>query len=163
MSTMAKDTNKAINNPWFWGWTSLLLIVLTVNGIFIYFAYTTNPGLVTDDYYDRGQAYEANMIKRQKNSPKWTMDLAFQKPLMFKKETTFSLISSQKEFDSVVFYAYRPSDINADFSIPMQPNLKGKFQTNVTFPLKGKWDIIIQATKGDKSKNESLTLFVKDR
>ena len=34
------------------------------NGVFIYLALNNNPGLVVDDYYERGQDYEKNMLKR---------------------------------------------------------------------------------------------------
>jgi len=52
---MEKDSNKAINSPWFWAWVLLIIIVLSVNGVMVYFAYESNPGLVTDNYYERGQ------------------------------------------------------------------------------------------------------------
>lgn len=160
---MNKDTNKAIHNPWFWTWIGLILVVLSVNGVFIYFAYESNPGLVTHDYYERGQYYEENMLKRQKNEPKWEMSVQHPTPVIHDTPATFILDNNDVEFDQVVLYAYRPSDANADFSLPMSLNAEGKYQISATFPLKGKWDVLIFARKGDKSKNQPVPLFVKDK
>lgn len=158
---MTKDTNKAIHNPWFWTWVGLILVVLTVNGIFIYFAYETNPGLVTHDYYERGQYYEENMLKRQKNTPNWTMNILHPTPVIQDKPSKFILESEGVLFNEAVLYAYRPSDANADFFAPMVRNSDGNYEVTTSFPLKGKWDVLFYATEGDKKKNQPLTLFVK--
>ncbi len=157
---MKNDSNKAVNNPWFWTWIILILIVLSVNGVMVYFAFTSNPGLVTNDYYERGQNYEQNMLQRQLNAPKWAMNISFPQPVVINQTADFYLLKQPLEFDKVEFYAYRPADASADFSKKMTLNENGDYHVSVTFPLIGKWDLLIYAQKGDKNKNQPLTIFV---
>ncbi|MCW8847766.1 MAG: FixH family protein, partial [Sedimenticola sp.] len=51
-------------NPWVLGWVGLVVVFLLANFVMIYLAITKNPGLVVDNYYERGQDYEKNMLKR---------------------------------------------------------------------------------------------------
>ncbi len=159
---MKKDANKAINSPWFWAWVLLIIIVLSVNGVMVYFAYESNPGLVTDNYYERGQNYEQNMLKRQMNAPEWEMKISYPEEIIQNQNVNFILSRQQIEFDQVVFYAYRPADVSADFSKQMQLNSEGDYQVNISFSLKGKWDILVNAQKADKIKNQPLTIFVSE-
>jgi len=160
---MSRDTNKAINNPWFWTWVGLLAVVLSVNGVFIYYAYDSNPGLVSNDYYERGQYYEENMVKRQLNAPEWELNIKHPDTIFLNSPATFVLANEGIVFDKVIFYAYRPSDAKADFSMPMTQYSDGHYQINASFPLKGKWDVLINAYKGEKNKNQPVSLFIKEK
>ncbi|MCW4242818.1 MAG: FixH family protein, partial [Candidatus Thiodiazotropha taylori] len=53
----------------------MVVVFFTMNMIMIYLATQNNPGLVVDDFYDRGQDYEKNMLKRQARDPKWVMKI----------------------------------------------------------------------------------------
>ena len=57
-------------------WAGLLLLFFIANGVFIYLALNSNPGLVIDNYYDRGQDYEKNMLKRRAEDPGWSDPLS---------------------------------------------------------------------------------------
>ena len=52
----------AWRNPWVIAWVSILIGFFIISGTRIYFAVTTSPGLVVDDYYERGQDYEENIF-----------------------------------------------------------------------------------------------------
>jgi nitrogen fixation protein FixH len=62
--------------------------------------------------------------------------------------------------DSVILYAYRPSDANADFSLPMQAMGNGLYQVEVTFALKGVWDLLVSVQKDGEEYNEPLRVVV---
>lgn len=141
-------------NPWVIGWISLVVVVVVMNVVMVMFAVTGNPGIVADDFYDRGQDYEQNMLKKKARDPGWLMDIEAPDFIELNQPTTFHYTVTGKEgeavkVNSVVFYAYRPSDVKMDFSKEMQMIEPGVYQVDVSFPLKGAWDVLVSA-KGDQ-------------
>ncbi|MCW8957281.1 MAG: FixH family protein, partial [Gammaproteobacteria bacterium] len=61
---ISQDNPHAWRNPWVLGWIALVVIVLVVNIAMISLAFITNPGLVTEDYYEKGIDHEENFNKR---------------------------------------------------------------------------------------------------
>ena len=53
---ISQDNPNAWRNPWVLGWLALVAVVLVVNAVMITIAFVTNPGLVTEDYYEKGQS-----------------------------------------------------------------------------------------------------------
>ncbi|MEW8470307.1 MAG: FixH family protein, partial [Candidatus Thiodiazotropha sp.] len=53
----------------------------------------------------------------------------------------------------VIFHAYRPSDANQDFSVPMKQTAPGEYQAEVSFPLKGAWDTLVSIKNGEDEYN----------
>ena len=51
--------------------------------------------------------------------------------------------------DSVTLYAYRASDQDADFTVEMIEATRGKYTAEVAFPLKGSWEINVEAKRGE--------------
>lgn len=141
-------------NPWVLGWIGLLVVFLIANFIMIYLAVTHNPGLVVDDYYERGQNFEQNMLKRQARDPGWEITLASPEAVGVNEATEFGVRILDREGnavspESVTFHAYRPSDARQDFSVPMKEDIPGVYQASVSFPLLGVWDILISARNGE--------------
>jgi nitrogen fixation protein FixH len=152
-------------NPWVIGWVSLVVIVVAMNVVMVMFAIKGNPGIVADDFYDRGQDYEQNMLKRQARDPGWLMDVESPEYIELAQPTTFTYTVSGKEgehveVDRVVFYVYRPSDAKMDFSKEMTEVAPGEYTVEVSFPLKGAWDVLVSAKTGDDEYNTSLRLGV---
>ncbi len=144
---MAK-TDSAWRSPWVIGWMTLLLVFLIANGIMIYLALDGNPGLVVDDYYERGQNYEKNMLKRMANDPGWDMQVTI--PGVVQVATPVLVNFTVKDAaakpvnrDKVTFYVYRPSDAKQDFSVPMQRIDDGLYEARMSFPLPGSWDVLV--------------------
>jgi len=166
MMHSATDSHQsAWRSPWVFAWFGIIVSVVTANCIMIYFAMDKNPGLVVSDYYDRGQHYEKNMVARMKNNPGWEMKVSEPKKIVMNKPAvmTFSLATKEGgavDPDSVVFYAYRPSNAKADFSLPMQSIGNGLYQVDVTFKLKGIWDVLVSVQKDGKEYNEALRVGV---
>ena len=48
------QASSAWRSPWFIGLDWMVAVVLAVNATMITLAFVTNPGLVIDDYYERG-------------------------------------------------------------------------------------------------------------
>jgi len=147
-------------SPWVLGWVGLLVAFFIANGVMIYLSVTHAPNLVVKDYYERGKDYEKNMLKRMARNPGWRMQIKAPDYVGVNEEVTFRYIVLDKNGeavrpDAVVFHAYRPSDGSYDFSIPMREDRKGHYLAEMTFPLKGVWDVIVSARQGEDEYNTS--------
>ena len=166
MTTQTKLTDTpALRNPWIIAWIGLVVAVLIVNLIMVYFAISTNPGLVNADYYDRGQDYEQTLVSRRNRNPNWTIQADIPTPLRVGELETLRVFLVDKtgqpvEADAVTFHAYRSSDAARDFSLPMTREDKGRYVVKVAFPLIGVWDTLIAVQSGadEYSIGERLTV-----
>jgi nitrogen fixation protein FixH len=152
-SSSSKPT-PALRSPWVLAWLGLLVTVLAVNLIFIYFAVKTNPGLVNANYYERGQEHERTMISRLARDPGWLMRADIPQPLTAGVEESIRLVLVDRagqpvDVDEATFFAYRPSDVSRDFSIPMIREGKGRYLVRTSFPLIGVWDTLIAVKTGE--------------
>lgn len=144
------SSRSAWRSPWFLGWIGLILVVLAVNTTMIVLAFVTNPGLVVDDYYERGRDVERTLATRRAEAPGWTMSLDTPVDVAENSATTvrFYVVDSAGQAvrpDQVTYFAYRPSDPTADFSVPMIEEAPGRYAAEVTFPLSGLWDTLVAA------------------
>jgi len=156
MTEQQKSDNKqkALRSPWVIGWITMFVIFVMANVVMIYLALTDSPGLVVDDYYDRGQDYEKNMLKRQARNPGWNLKVLAPVYVDVAKPSVFGLRVQDKDGntfvpDSVTFYAYRPADSKQDFSVPMMQTKSGLYEAPISFPLLGVWDILISVRQDD--------------
>jgi len=168
-NTNPSSSNKQswYKSPWVIGWLLLVIIVLAVNAFMIFQSINDFPGLVVDDFYERGQDYEENINKKLENNEKW--DTNFQlsevylnKPVTINfqiKDKTGALSSVEK----ITLFAYRPSDAKKDFSMSMTlADNKKSYQVTMTFEDKGKWDLLASAVIDGTEVNYAKSIFVKD-
>ncbi|NOR52270.1 MAG: nitrogen fixation protein FixH [Gammaproteobacteria bacterium] len=165
----SQSSNKALRNPWVIGWLSILLIVILVNAAFITTAFMTNPGLVDENYYEKGQDHERTVRTKIANRARlgWQIDLKTTEKISVNKTTTIHLDLKNRDgnlisADAVTLIAYRPSDVNADFSQKMENLAPGRFVTTIIFPLKGVWDIRAMVRSGDDALDTSRRINVSD-
>jgi nitrogen fixation protein FixH len=152
---MNAKKQSAWRSPWVWTIIGFFLVFLSANIYMLTLAGDSSPRLVNQDYYKRGEDYEENMLKRMAKDPGWVMKIEAPEFIDVAVPTTFVFTVFTKEGepvdpDLVTFYAYRPSDGTHDFSQPMSKEAAGRYQTEVSFPLKGVWDILIAAKQGEE-------------
>ncbi|MCK5639609.1 MAG: FixH family protein [Gammaproteobacteria bacterium] len=152
----SQDNKSAFRNPWVLGMLSFVIIVVLVNVAFISMAFITSPGLVTEDYYERGQDHEANVQKRidARNRLGWAMNLTLPEKIMMATNQNYQFNVVDKYGvpigdANVKMHAYRPSDATADFYVEMENMSAGMYKTRTGFPLKGIWDITLQVVHGE--------------
>jgi len=143
----------AWRSPWVIAWFALVASVLAINALMVYFAIQSNPGLVVDDYYDRGQHYEKTLASRLAKDPGWSMQPEM--PIGIKagesRALRFTLTDKAGQpvsADGVTFYAYRPSDVTRDFSLPMTLEGPGRYVVEASFPVMGMWDTLFAVRQG---------------
>ncbi len=158
MKYLSQDSKQAFRNPWVIGWISALILVIVVNAVFIITATITNPGLVEEDYYEKGRDHERNFKRKQalRKALNWQMRLAPAiKPVVGEAVTyTFNAVDAAGipvTADRAVLNAYRPSDVAADFQLDMNEVAAGVYSVETVFPLKGIWDVTATLHQQDKS------------
>jgi len=157
MERIIADQQKPLpawKSPWVIAWIALVVIVIAVNGVMIYLAITTNPGLVVDDFYERGQSYERTMVSKGARNPGWmlradipqSIDAGVSIPIRF-----FLVDKAGQPVtpDGVELFVYRPSDSTRDFSVVMKEEAPGRYMAEVSFPLIGVWDTLVAARRGE--------------
>ncbi|MGD8207986.1 MAG: FixH family protein [Thiohalocapsa sp.] len=153
-SSQSSNTQRsAWRSPWVIGWIALVAIVLGVNATMVVLAVATNPGLVREDYYERGRDVERTIVSRLESDAGWTMSIDTPADTRATEPTTIRFVVVDRAGQpvspaSVVYFAYRPSDAGMDFSVPMVEEAPGRFAARVAFPVGGVWDTLVQARDG---------------
>jgi len=161
---MAKSSSPW-RNPWVLGMFGFLIVFVVANVHMIYLSSTGGPGLVVDNYYERGEHYEKTMLKRQAQDPGWKMKLITPEPLKVGKKQIINIAVMDKAVkpinrDSVVLNLYRPSDKNEDFSLPMQRIDEGLYEVEISFSLPGVWDVLVSMPNKDHEVNLAYRIDV---
>ncbi len=162
-NTEMSKKDSAWRSPWVLGWIGLLVAFLIANGTMVYLAVKSRPNLVVKDYYERGRDYEKHLLDRMARDPGWKTKIEAPDDVGVNEPSTFRFVVLDEKGqpvrpDAVVFHAYRPSDSRRDFSVPMREDTKGHYVAEISFPLKGVWDIIVSATHGKDEYNTSYRL-----
>lgn len=154
---ISQDNKQAMRNPWVLGWLGLLVFVVLINVVFIVTAFKTSPGLVDKNYYEKGRDVEKNFLKKQQAKSRlgWEISLNLPETILAGEQTTFSInvvdaAGMPLRNASVRLQAYRPSDASADYNTDMDKVADGVFQTKLSLPLKGIWDIKVYVKQGDE-------------
>ncbi|MEA1988078.1 MAG: FixH family protein [Pseudomonadota bacterium] len=163
-----RDWSVAWKNPFVIGWVVILFIVLAVNFFMVSMAIVTNPGLVVDDYYEQGKRMDV-ILAEQKKMEQIGWQLEVDMPILSEgKSDQVKLSVKDKEgkaleVETAILYFYRPSDRNLDGQIVMNKvGGTGLYEQTFTLPLKGKWDLIMEVTKGDIRFNVGRSIMVQD-
>ncbi|GAB6039723.1 FixH family protein [Endothiovibrio diazotrophicus] len=147
---ISQSSKRAWRNPWVLGWIAMVALVFSINAFMVSQAFVTSPGLVNEQYYDKGENYHQTIAKRQLvASLGW--DVSLDKPARptLGKTSTYRLVAVDAagqplKADSVTLFAYRPADQRADFKVAFVEEGPGRFRADVDFPLKGIWDLVVQ-------------------
>lgn len=159
----------AWRSPWVWALAGIMGVTLLVNGTLITIAFLQPPGLVVEDYYEKGKSYLYNKAQREKNLARLGWDLSLDLP------RTPQLAAAQPYLVRAVdrhghpiegaraeFAAYRPAEQGHDFALPMQDVGAGYYAANVDFGLPGKWDLIVTVQQGEDRLDIAERIFVSD-
>jgi nitrogen fixation protein FixH len=171
MSKIKKDERNwsvAWKNPFVIGWFAILTIVVSVNFFMVSMAIVTNPGLVIDDFYEKGKNMDKVLAER-KRMEQLGWQLKIDLPILSEgKVDTVKLTVVDKEdrplnVDTAILYYYRPSDRKLDGKKTLiSTGNTGEYQANIVLNTKGKWDIIMEVTQGDLSFNMGRSIMVQD-
>ncbi len=159
-------------SPMLLAWLFLVLAAMAGTIYMVIQANSGFPGLVVDDFYERGQDYEENIHKKFENNEKWATEFQLDE-IYLNKPTIISITVSDKSGvaanpEKVTLYVYRPSNSKIDFNVPMTLSadtlLNGNpvYQATVIFEAKGKWDLLASINIDGVEVNYANNVFVKD-
>ena len=165
----SQSNNEALRNPWVLAIFGIVVTFMTVNFAFIIVAFVTSPGLVVEDYYEQGRAYEKNALKMlaaAQNTRNWETNLDMTPEVFTGKKNAIRFTAVDErglpiEQATAQLVAYRPSDADADMEIPMEEIAPGLFQAVVVFPLKGIWDVNVKVLQGNDKFEMARRISVK--
>lgn len=163
-----RDWSNAWKNPFVIAWFVLLTIVLAVNFFMVSMAIVTNPGLVIEDFYEKGKNMDAVLASRKRMELLgWQLNVDM--PVLSEgkaQNVTLTVLDKEGQpmpVDSAMLYYYRPSDKNMDGEIAFQStNSTGRYSVDFVLPLKGKWDLMVEVKKGDEHYNIGRSIMVQD-
>ena len=165
----SQSNSDGLRNPWGLAFLGIVITFVTVNFIFIYVAFVSTPGLVVEDYYEQGRAYEKNALKMlaaTQNTRDWETKLDMAENVFIRQKSVIRFTAVDKRglpINNAVaqLVAYRPSDANEDIITPMKEIAPGLFEVSVMFPLKGVWDVNVKLQQGDSKFELSKRISVK--
>jgi len=144
-------------NPWILACIGLFLTVVTVNLGFVMVSSSSDPGLVTEEYYKYGmQQNKQDKMFRKQLERGWQVDLSMPADIEPGKAFDMQVNALNKQGDPIsggrmelVFY--RPSDASQDISIALKEVSNGNYVASVTLPAVGIWDInLLFESEGEK-------------
>ncbi len=124
-------------------------VMVTVNGIFVYFALTSFSGLSVEDSYKRGLNYNKIIATAESQaSREWVADLEFESLGNSSGLVTLHLVDKNGEKIrnlNAQATIRRPLGQYEDRSQVMVMTREG-FETEIEFEAEGQWDLIVQIT-----------------
>jgi len=165
---LSQSNKQAFRNPWVVGLIGAITVVLGVNIFFISTAITTSPGLVTKNYYEKGQDMEKHVRDRlaARKALAWTMQLQSPDEIHLGQKQRYLVTVVDRAGQPLTnakmqLQAYRPSDADADFTVPMKETAPGQYSVEVAFKLKGVWDISGVARRDKDEFSSTQRIFVR--
>ncbi len=127
-------------------------------------ALETHPGLVVDDAYASGESYGDTLAnKKQLAAQGYQLGLKTPAVATHNVVQAYQARATQRgqgiEGANATLYLYRPLEQVHDYSVPMIAQGNGVYAAEVTLPLKGRWDVVVEVTKGDYLQRASKKLF----
>ncbi len=131
-----------------WCFILFFALIVTVNGIFAYKAITTQPGVITQNAYEKGLAYN-DMLEKAKSQPKITQQVSYNDGIL-----RWKLIDEQGNFITNAVVKARIIRIikdGNDFDIELKHKGGGVYEVKFSLPYKGVWEAKL-SSKWDNDK-----------
>ena len=145
-----------LKNPWLRGILAIVGVTVLVNLAYIIYAYSFPPNLVAKDFYEKGQNYFHEEIRReQEMRDAWRLQLLAPGKPKQNMEQDYRLYVMDHEgravnSGQVMLFAYRPDDAKNDFRQELRYVDSGTYAAMVRFTLPGTWDLIAQVRSGEQ-------------
>ena len=153
---ISQNNKKGLRNPWVWGMLTLIVVVLSVNATFIWFAAkSTKSALVERDYNTGDRKSNETMLSelRQQHELSWQTEIKKPESIVMGTPTAYEINVKDLEGKPVSgileVAAYRASDASKDFTTSFKEVASGRYQGYINFPLKGYWELHIRIQRGE--------------
>lgn len=163
---LSAQLKQDLKNPWLRAILAIIGVVVTVNIVFISWAFIAPPNLVVNDYYERGKNYFHDKdVRQQAEASAWRLQLLLPDAMQVNSPATCRLYVMDHQGQpvragKVRLSAYRPNDATQDFSIELKNVDAGTFAAPVSFPLPGNWDLIARIDVDGQRFDTAQRIFV---
>ena len=144
----------------------MFFVIFAANAAMVGVALNSWRGLVTTDAYNKGVAYQQAIEAEQREQELgWSVDLSVDTPRPKRADVLVSLTGADGaplEADSVRVGFVRPTQEGYDSVHTLTALGGGKFAKSVSLPLRGLWDLRIEARKGADVVRESRRITVSE-
>jgi len=158
----------AWQNPWVWLLVGIMAVTLLVNGTLITIAFTSPPGLVVADYYDKGKSYLYDQAQDEETAKRlgWDLILDLPKEPAINQAESYLVLAVDSKGQPIngaqaEFAAFRPVENGHDFAVAMRDMGAGYYAADVDFALPGNWDLIVTVKQGEDQLDIAKRIFVK--
>lgn len=147
---ISQDNKSGLRNPWFLGMLMAIIVVLGVNGAFIWFAMHNRSSLVDREYSTRNRKSDAAVLGdlQSHKALAWKITIKQPKDITMNSPAAFEISVADRGDKPVSgaleVEAYRPSDAGKDFATAFKEVSPGNYQGYISFPLKGYWELRIR-------------------
>lgn len=151
---ISQDNKKGLRNPWLLGMIVLIILMLGVNGAFIWYATHKRSTLVDRDYDTGDRKSGASLISELQGQKAlaWKTTIKQPKSVVMGSPAGYEISVVDREgmpvSGTLEVEAYRASDESKDFTTAFREVSPGNYQGYVSFPLKGYWELRIRVKRG---------------
>lgn len=153
---ISQESKKAWRNPWALGMLGLIVLVVSVNGLFIWFSQQHRFSLVDHEYSTKDRKSDTAELKEIEahHALAWKTSIKSPKDVVVNSPAAYEIsvvdrnnvpVSGTMEVE-----AYRAADASKDFTTAFTEVSPGTYQGKIAFPLKGFWELRIQVKRGDE-------------
>ena len=152
---ISQNNKSSLRNPWFLGMLVAIMVVLGVNGAFIWLAMHNRSSLVDREYSTRDRKSDAAVLGDLQSHKALAWQITIKQPngITMNSPVTYQISAVDREGEPVSgameVAAYRPSDAGKDFTTAFKEVSPGNYQGYISFPLKGYWELRIRIKRGE--------------
>lgn len=155
MATTPPSSSKPIDKfiPWFF---VIFFVVLTIAlGSFVWIAVKSNRGLVTQDAYKKGLAYNLIIEKqKQQDALQWQTNLAVDRQddgAVLVRFTLKNMVGMPISDATVQAVFVRPTEAGHDVTLPLMHKKNELYTGSTPLPFRGLWVVRITAQQGENT------------
>lgn len=144
--------------PWYF--VAFFVVLAILDGIFVTIAFSTHTGVVTENAYKKGLEYNQTVAASEKQEALgWHGRIGLDDSLLsfYLEDKNGGAI----EGAYVKAYFSRATQAGHDFSASLASKAGGNYNKEINFPLKGQWDVVIEAQWNQQQYQQSKRIIVK--
>lgn len=151
---ISQDNKAGFRNPWLLGMLGLIVLVLGVNSAFIWYATHNRSSLVERDYKTKDRKASEEVLRElgAQQALAWQASIKMPKSLVMNAPASYEVNVVDREgapvSGTMEVEVYRAADDSQDFIVPFKEVSPGNYQGNISFPLKGFWELHIRIKRG---------------
>ncbi|MDO8813118.1 MAG: FixH family protein [Gallionella sp.] len=151
---ISQHSKKGLRNPWLLGMIGLIILVLGVNGTFIWFATHSRSTLVDRDYSTKDRKSNAAAVSdlQEQKALAWKISVNIPKRIAMGLPAKYEISVADREgmpvSGTMEVEAYRASDASKDFTTVFREVSPGNYRGDISLPLKGYWELRVRVRRG---------------